>query len=127
METHIYNNFIFYKIQIIRFDSAANIVAKNLNKDKDCCIIALIDKAEQASSIGTAISRIFPPFTKKTGKEVKRTVIVNFIVSDNTMVNYAELQIVSNAIRYASKLGDTPAEEMSPTQGSNYVIYYIFK
>jgi len=101
---------------IIRFDSAANIVAKNLNKDKDCCIIALIDKAEQASSIGTAISRIFPPFTKKTGKEVKRTVIVNFIVSDNTMVNYAELQIVSNAIRYASKLGDTPAEEMSPTQ-----------
>jgi len=43
------------------------------------------------------------------------------------MVNYAELQIVSNAIRYASKLGDTPAEEMSPTQGSNYVIYYIFK
>ncbi|ORX45043.1 hypothetical protein BCR36DRAFT_300461 [Piromyces finnis] len=101
---------------IIRFDSAADIVAKRLNKEKDCCVIVLIDNAEQARSIGTGISRIFPPFTKKTGKETKRTVFVNFIVNDNTKVNYEEIQIVSNAIRLASRLGDTPGEEMNPTQ-----------
>ena len=39
------------------------------------------------------------------------------------MVNYEEIQIVSDAIRFASRLGDTPAEEMSPTQGLNYIIF----
>jgi probable aminopeptidase NPEPL1 len=101
---------------VIRFDSAADIVAKHLNKEKDSCVIVLIDNADQARSIGAAISRVYPPFTKKTGKVTKRTVVVNFVVNDNSNVDYEEIQTISNAIRLASRLGDTPAEEMNPIQ-----------
>jgi probable aminopeptidase NPEPL1 len=101
---------------IIRFDSATDIVSKNLNKDKDCCIIVLVDNADQAKSIAVSISRIYPLYTKKTGKEVKRTIFISYIVNDYTKVDYEEIQIVSNAVRFASRLGDSPAEEMSPAQ-----------
>ncbi|OUM66498.1 hypothetical protein PIROE2DRAFT_20155 [Piromyces sp. E2] len=86
---------------IIRFDSAADIVAKRLNKEKDCCVIVLIDNADQARSIGNV---------------TKRTIFVNFVVNDNAKVDYEEIQTISNGIRLASRLGDTPAEEMNPTQ-----------
>jgi len=102
---------------IIRFDSAADIVSRYLNKEKNCCVIAIIDNADQARSIGVAISRKYPIYNRKTGgKNIKRTVIVNYVVNDNTKVDYEEIQVVSNAIRFASRLGDTPAEDMNPIQ-----------
>ncbi|KAG4101362.1 hypothetical protein H8356DRAFT_1656821 [Neocallimastix lanati (nom. inval.)] len=102
---------------IIRFDSAADIVSRHLNKDKNCCVVALIDNADQARSIGAAISRKYPLYNRKTGgKNIKRTIVVNYVVNDNTKVDYEEIQVVSNAIRFASRLGDTPAEDMNPVQ-----------
>ena len=76
-------------------------------------MVIMLSSLEQAFPAACAVARAFPLYSRKNVNEIKapRTVHVNFLVNgkSDAEFDYAGIQLATNGVRFAARLGDTPA------------------
>ncbi|KAI8896420.1 cytosol aminopeptidase family, catalytic domain-containing protein [Globomyces pollinis-pini] len=107
---------------VIRNDLIEDAVATHIPLKGDAQIILLVPNKEQAYAAGLAACRPFPLYNQKTGKKAPdtRNVHVTFHVENGEQVNLEEIQVLSDGIRQAQKLMDTPCAELRTTDFVNH-------
>ncbi|TPX51111.1 leucyl aminopeptidase [Synchytrium endobioticum] len=101
---------------LIRTDSIQDLATKLTPKSGDVSMTILLSFVEQAFPAACAVARAFPLYSRKNLSDPKppRTVHVNFVVNGKSEVeiDYAGIQLAVSGVRFAARLGDTPASEL---------------
>ncbi|KAI9208231.1 uncharacterized protein BJ171DRAFT_490715 [Polychytrium aggregatum] len=97
----------------IRGDLVTSTLQKTVPKSGDVRIIVLLKSANQAVTAAVGVSRAFPLYTRKTAKSSDRKIHVELRTVDGSSVDNARIQIISNGVRFASRLVDTTPFELN--------------
>ncbi|KNE67562.1 hypothetical protein AMAG_12014 [Allomyces macrogynus ATCC 38327] len=99
---------------IVRTDSVRDVANKVVPAKGNALLVVRVESAAQAYAAGLAVARNWPLYSRKTGAEsTERTVYVDFVVADESAVDYDELNAVAAAIRDVQRRVDTPCSELN--------------
>ncbi|KNC97550.1 uncharacterized protein SPPG_07025 [Spizellomyces punctatus DAOM BR117] len=102
----------------VRSDLVHEIVAAQTPKEGDVKITLVLESGEQVFPAACAVARAFPLYSRKASvaKLKPRNVYVDFTVPGGVEdATYKRLNVVTNAIRTAARLVDTPCGDLNVT------------
>ena len=98
-----------------RVDKLKDLVAKHSPTKGDFRVVIVLKQQSELTLAGLALARLWPLYNKKSNAE-SRKVVVEFYVPNGGEYDLAELQILSDSIRKAQLLMDTPCSELNVTE-----------
>lgn len=109
-----FNNELSRNMGFLRMDNLQSSLSKCLPSSGDILVAVMIEAKHHAMSVALAVTKLFPLYNRKTGAKAPstRSVYVDFILDMEEDIDYQELQHVSDSMRMAQRLVDTPCEEL---------------
>ena len=98
-----------------RVDKLKELVSKHAFPKGDFRIVLALEKVSQVLMAGLAVARLWPIYNKKSKEILARQVSVQFLLPNGANAELGELRILSDSLRKAQLLMDTPCSELNTT------------